>query len=148
MIRLDEKLDFTINLKRLIVELELESCVNLFGIKDNIPELLKAMDIYCQPSRSEAISMTLMEAGMASLPLIGSNVGGIPELIIDKKNGFVFESENSNELASHLETLILDTELRTRMGQNAYDLTKRNFDRKIQVEKMSGIYREYFYSIN
>lgn len=144
LIGLDEKLDYTINLKRQIDELELESSVKLLGIKDNIPELLKAMDIYCQPSRSEAISMTLMEAAMASLPLVGSKVGGIPEIVIENKTGFLFDSGNSTQLAFRLKSLILNKKLRIQLGENALNYALKNFDRAHQIEKMKEIYIENF----
>jgi ABC-type transporter Mla subunit MlaD len=52
---------------------------------NNVPELLPAMDIFVQPSRSESLSNSIIEAGLAGLPAIGSNVGGIPEVIINGK---------------------------------------------------------------
>lgn len=116
------------DLEELVCKLHLKENVNFFGFSDNVPELLSCMDIYIQPSRSEGIGLALMEAAIQGNALIGSNVGGIPEIITDNKNGLLFEVENSDELAEKLYKLCTNKELRQKLGINAKDVIKEKFD--------------------
>ncbi len=118
----------------------LDDYIDWIGITNSVPELLHNMDIYCQPSRSEALSLSIMEAGMAGLPIVGSRVGGIPEIIIDGYNGYLFENGNANQLAECLYNLIINADLRRQIGANSRDYMLANFNIQTQVEKMSVEY--------
>ena len=113
------KKENTGQLIQLTKELQLDDYVVWMGLRDNAPELLAQSDVYCQPSRSEGISMAIMEASMASLPTIGANVGGIPEAVEDNVTGLLFEAENVEQLANRLFTLLSNKDLRIKMGNNA-----------------------------
>ena len=76
-------------LNTLIKSLELEDDVTLVGISNCVAEFMASADLYIQPSRSEGLPLALMEASSFSLPLIGCNVGGIPEIIVDGYNGSI-----------------------------------------------------------
>ena len=119
---------------------EIEQKVKWMGIRNDVAELLPGLDIYCQPSRSEALGLSLMEAGMAGLPVVGSNVGGIPEIVQDNYNGFLFESGNAFQLAEKLLRLIRDEELRKRMGKRSKKLMMKNFNIHRQATEMAQIY--------
>ncbi len=113
------------------------------GIRDDVFELLPGMDIYCQPSRSEGLGFSLIEAGMAGLPLVGSNVGGIPESVRDGYNGFLFTKEDPEMLAAKLFKLIKDEELRSHFGENSKSLFLKEFNMQERAEKMSKTYLDY-----
>ena len=140
LIGLDETHTYSKELKQLSLLYNLENNIIWFGIRDDVSELLSAMDIYCQPSRTEAISMTLMEAGMAGLPCIGSNVGGIPEVILHNQTGFIFNNGDASQLANYIKTLMLSESLRQKMGANSREHIGRNFNMAEQVKKMAQIY--------
>jgi glycosyltransferase involved in cell wall biosynthesis len=113
-----------------------------FGIIDNVPEILSAMDIYVQPSRTECLSYALIEAGLAGLPSIGSNVGGNPEIIIDGKTGYLFESENYHDLSDKLLVMINDSELRKKMGLESRAHKLKNFLMDDKISILLGHYEE------
>jgi glycosyltransferase involved in cell wall biosynthesis len=113
-----------------------------FGIIDNVPEMLSAMDIYVQPSRTECLSYALIEAGLAGLPSIGSNVGGNPEIIIDGETGYLFESENYHDLSEKLLVLIKDSELRKKMGSESRTHKLKNFMMDDKISILLGHYEE------
>jgi glycosyltransferase involved in cell wall biosynthesis len=119
---------------------ELTNLVQWMGIRNDVPELLAGMDIYCQPSRSEALPLAIMEAGMAGLPIIGSRVGGIPEIVLEGYNGFLFENCNSTQLAEYLFRLIADSELRKMMGKNSREHIMKNFNIQTQARAICTKY--------
>lgn len=98
---------------------------NKFGKKKE--DYLRNSDMFVLPSYTEAFPLTILEAMQYSLPVIASNVGGISNQVIDGVNGYLLGGDtpimentfrpNPNELASRLEMLLLDPELRQRMGQ-------------------------------
>jgi glycosyltransferase involved in cell wall biosynthesis len=69
---------------------------------NKLKDFLEVADIYCQASRSEAFGIAPLEAMGCGLPVVASNVGGLPEIIIDDFNGFLFESENVEDLANKI----------------------------------------------
>lgn len=129
--------------KDYIDEIERKGLVDFIqwmGIRSDVPELLANIDIYCQPSRSEALPLSIMEAGMAGLPIVGSRVGGIPEIVWDGQNGLLFENSNSNQLAECLYTLIINPELRERMGENSRKNIMTKFNIHTQAKAMCNKY--------
>jgi len=86
------------------------------------------------PSRSEAMGRVLIEAMAAGKPVIGSRVGGIPGVITDGYDGFLFESENIDALADKMIILLSNEELRKRMGKNALSSVKNKFSSEKYAE--------------
>lgn len=129
--------DYKKELENLVDNLKLNKNVQFYGLCNNVPELLSTTDIYVQPSRYEGIGIALMEAAVQGLPLIGSNIGGIPEIISDKENGFLFAPCKSEELAEKLYLLCSDKELRDKMGACAKETIIEKFDIKKNVELLA-----------
>lgn len=94
------------NLQLLIKMYELESCVFLLGFVDNASQYIKAFDCVCLTSKSEGLPLTLLEAGLAHVPVVASRVGGIPELISDTKSGFLFIAGNVEDFEKKIETVL------------------------------------------
>lgn len=94
------------------------------------------LNCYCfvLPSRTEAMGRALIEAMAAGKPVIGSRVGGIPDVIDDGGNGFLFESENVDDLADKIRKLLENEELRERMGRRSLELVEQKFSSKKYVE--------------
>jgi len=84
---------------------------------------------YCLvlPSLSEGLGRVLMEAMALGKPIIGSNVGGIIDLVKDGENGFLFEKENSEDLAKKLKILLKDKNLAIEMGRRGRKFVKEKF---------------------
>jgi glycosyltransferase involved in cell wall biosynthesis len=90
-------------LQKLISDLKLESNVILMGFVPQASQYFKAFDIFLIPSLSEGLPYMALEAGLASLPIISSSVGGIPEIIEDMKSGILIQSKNSKEIKHAIE---------------------------------------------
>jgi len=84
---------------------------------------------YCLvlPSLSEGLPRVIMEAMVLGKPVIGSNVGGIPDLIKDGKNGLLFQVGNSDDLAEKLRTLLNNRNLAMEMGQKGREFIQDKF---------------------
>lgn len=95
-----------------IEKLNLENNVFFTGIRSDIPEVFKASDIFILPSRSEGMPAALIEAMASGLPCVATASGGIPEVIESGINGFLFQRENSDDLADKVIRLISEPKLR------------------------------------
>lgn len=104
---------------------------------DNIPnaaKYLKAFDIFVLPSLKEGLPYVLLEAGLAKLPIITTNTGGIPEIIEDGVSGMVIKPASGDELAKSIEKLIGNNELKHKLSQNIFQKVINEFS----FEKMLG----------
>jgi glycosyltransferase involved in cell wall biosynthesis len=123
-----------------IKQYKMEDFVRFTGKRDDIPEILKASDIFILPSRSEGMPAALIEAMASGLPCAAANVGGVPELITDGENGLLFERENSTELAQKILILIQDKSLRKKLESQASIHTGK-FDMNLYVDKLFNTYK-------
>lgn len=91
-------------LKDLTKSLGLRGTVHFIGERgnDELPDLLAAADAFVRPSRSEGLGISFIEALAAGLPAIGSNVGGIPDVIKDGETGLLVQPENPDDLSEKI----------------------------------------------
>lgn len=101
-----------------IAELGLGGAVTITGYlsQDGVAEQLAQADIFVLPSFAEGVPVVLMEAMVTGLPVVTTRIAGIPELVQDGTNGFVVPPGCANSLATALERLLADPELRSQFG--------------------------------
>ncbi len=107
------------HLERRTVELKVEESVRFLPFTKEIPALMNAFDLSVLPSRSETFGLVVIEAMAAGIPVIGTNAGGVPEIIRHGENGMLVPPENSDALASIMRLLVEDDRLRERLGRQA-----------------------------
>jgi glycosyltransferase involved in cell wall biosynthesis len=129
-------------LEEQIVKLGIANKVFLIGYVDLASTYLKAFDILTLSSITEALPYMLLEAGYASLPVIASNVGGIPEIIENNKTGILVSSRNSEEIKSSIEYLIKNPQKARDFGSSLKEKISKNFTQKIMLEKTFALYRK------
>ncbi|MGB9456077.1 MAG: glycosyltransferase family 4 protein [Bryobacteraceae bacterium] len=95
--------------------------------------------VLVHPSRCEGLPRTVIEGLAAGIPVVGSDVGGIPELIHQGENGFVVPGGNVRELEERLRELLADPELRRRLGANGYELAHTQLTEQVYVEKFTAM---------
>ena len=115
------------NLKNLIKKLQLEDTVDLLGLRYDIPDLLSKWDIYVQPSMWEGLCITIVEAMACGLPVLASNVGGIPESVFDGQNGFLVPPKYPCELATRISYLIENPDLTIAMGDQSRKIAEEKY---------------------
>ena len=102
---------------------------------NKVREYLSEIDIYALISGLDMSPLTLLEAQLMKKPVIATNVGGIPELIIDKKTGFLIEKGNSEELVKKIEEILNDPKKIEEMGIQGRKFVEENFSWKIITQK-------------
>jgi len=120
------------NLKSKILNLKLDKKIKLTGNITNAAQLLSALDIYVCSSIKEGLPYTILEAMQAGLPIVTTNVGAIPEVIIDGKNGLLVELKNSETLVKKIKYLINNPDIAKKLGEQA----KKNVAEKFSLEQM------------
>jgi glycosyltransferase involved in cell wall biosynthesis len=106
--------------------------LSVLGYKENIGELLHESDILLAPSKMETFGIAIAEAMSCNLPVIASNVGGIPELIIDEKGGFLCEPNDIDDFVEKINYLKDNPKLMTEFGQ----FNRQRFEMLFTVERM------------
>jgi len=112
-----------------------------FVTSEQLQEYYRNCDIFVAPSLYESFGQIYIEAMAWGKPVIGCNVGGIPEVIEDGRTGFVISPEDANELAERIIAL-RDINLRKQMGQRGRKAVEDVFSVRNMVEKTSEVYRE------
>lgn len=106
------------HIERLAMELELTNNVEFLGIQDNVYEFLSRSDVFVLPSLYEGMPMTILEAMGTGLPIIATNVGGVPNVIDNYKNGVLIDID-AVQLTEALCKLHQCEETRKLLGANA-----------------------------
>jgi glycosyltransferase involved in cell wall biosynthesis len=110
----------------------------------DVPDWLRKIDIFVLPSYSEAFSNSLLEAMACGCAVVGSRVGGTPELTgSNEERGLLFPSGDADALASQLERLIKDDALRQELGTKAAKFAKENLSIEIAVERTGAMYERW-----
>lgn len=104
-------------------------------------DLMSQAQIFCLPSNNEGLPMSILEAMSYGLPVVSSAVGGIPQLIDDGKDGFLFEPNNKDALKMILSRLLEDTHLRKEIGNNARKKIVENYSIEQNLQQLIEIYK-------
>jgi glycosyltransferase involved in cell wall biosynthesis len=112
--------------------LELSSSVVFTGQRADVPELLNAVDLFALSSLWEGLPNVVLEAMAAGLPVVGTRVGGVPEVVVDGVTGILVPPRDPEALASGIAQLLSDSELSQRMG----DAGRARVVEQYSVERM------------
>lgn len=128
-------------LQNLIKKLKLQNVVKLAGYRNDIENLYSMADIFVFPSQREGLSSAGVEAMSAGLPIIGSNVRGIKDFMVDGKSGYLVSPLNVNAFAQKITLLEKDQSKRLQMG--TYNKkTAKKFDISNVHNQMKKVYEE------
>ena len=120
----------------------LESRVHVLGFRKDARFLYSDFDVFVLSSLFEGLPLTVIEAMFAGLPVVASNVGGIPELVSDGRNGFLTIPGSPEDLAQKMLLLAEDDYLRRKMGGESSIIAKSQF----ALETMISQYRDLYLS--
>lgn len=103
--------------------------------------LFSLCDIYVLPSYIEGMPISILEAMSYGCPILATNVGGIPEIIQDGVNGFLFQAGNKEEMYSKLKKLVVDDNTRMEMGEKNLSLSRLYFPDTVS-RNLSSVYSQ------
>jgi L-malate glycosyltransferase len=126
---------------RQVGELGLEDKVLFLGKQDNLEELYSLSDIKLLLSEKESFGLVALEAMACGVPSIGTNVGGIPEVIEDGYNGFICEVGNVAQVAEKSLLLLKDEALHKELSEHALQTARTKFHSSKIVEEYERIYK-------
>jgi N-acetyl-alpha-D-glucosaminyl L-malate synthase BshA len=130
-------------IERLVDELNLGSNVEFTGYRSDVPNLLGCSDVVVLCSETESTPLTLLEGMSCGLPVVATEVGGIPEIVDDGVNGFLVPLKHPEAIAERILELNADPGLRKRLG----DAARATVMERYTVDKIVGQYTEVYEEI-
>ncbi|MDD3044117.1 MAG: glycosyltransferase [Candidatus Delongbacteria bacterium] len=128
-------------IKELASKLKLGNKFIFAGFRKDVGQFLKICDIFVLASKLEGLGSSILDAMSVGLPVVGTNTGGIPEIIKHNENGLLVEKENHEKLAEAIISLINDENKRKLIGINSFEYVKE-FDIDKYVEKNIKLYEK------
>lgn len=110
------------------------------GFKENIQDYLGCMDLFVFPSRNEGLGSVLLDVMNLNIPIVATNVGGIPDIIKDHKTGLLIQPNSPEALAEAIEALYLDADLRKKLVSGAEEFVK-NYSPEVMAGKYLSLYK-------
>lgn len=132
---------------RRIKALGLEKEIIMAGLRDDIPQILAAIDIFVMPSLREALGTALLQALAMKKAVVATRVGGIPEVIIHNQTGLLVPPADGEALSRAILELLEDREKARRLGENGRRLIEEKFSLEIMLERMEALYRDLLPSL-
>ncbi len=129
-------------LKNLVNQLNLKQNVVFTGKVQNcdVAFYMKDSDVFVLPSLTEGFPNVLLEALAAGLPVVATNVCGVPEIIIDRENGLLVQPKDSQEIADRIREILEDKELRNKISRNNKKRAT-TYDLNTCIDMLEGVYR-------
>ena len=118
----------------------IEGSVRFVGSRTDVPDLLRASDLFVHPSREEGFSNAILEAMAAGLPVVACAVGGNPEAVVDGETGRLVPSRDAAAFGSAVAELLADPEKRKAMGEAGRVRATERFSLDRMVVEMESLY--------
>jgi glycosyltransferase involved in cell wall biosynthesis len=134
------------DLQKQIIALGLADIVRFLGWLPEVNSAMAGWQIFVQPSLEEGLPVALLEAMAAGLPVIASDVGGIPEIIEEGVTGTLVAPGDPIALSESLREMLLNVELRQRLGDAARLRIRQHFSPEAMVRQISEVYDELLMS--
>ena len=128
------------DLKGLAADLGVAERVTFLGEVRDIPALLGRARMFVQPSLSEGIPLTVLEAMARGLPVVATRVGGLPEVVVDGETGLLVPAADPPALAQAVLSLWRDPDAAGRMGEAGRKRVERVFDVRRMVADYEALY--------
>lgn len=121
-------------------QLGVADSVRFLGMRTDVARILSAADLFVHPTFADALPTTLAEAMAAGLPIVGSDVGGVPEMIIHERNGLLVPPGDADALQVAVDRILSDDVMAKRMSKHAEVVLRERFDLARQAEILARLY--------
>jgi len=142
LVGLDVDDNYSKSVKNLISELNLQNNVFLYGSKSDIKNILSQSTIAVLSSISEGLPVSLLEYGLAKLPVICTDVGECSSVIIQEFSGFIVPPKNNKKITFYLSKLAENRDLRTTFGLRLNAIIKKEYSKEKFIQKILKIYTD------
>ena len=132
------------NIETLIEKLDLGQHVRMLGFRRDIIEITKILDISVLSSDTEALPMTIIESMASHVPVVATEVGSVPDLIMNGENGILIPPHSPERLAEAILRILNNEPLAHKMGENGYHIAYTKFS----VESMVANYERLFMGVD
>lgn len=123
-------------------ELDLEDSIEFWGIRQDVPEILRAIDVFALTSVSEAASLTLLEAMASGCPAVLTDVGGNAEHVTHAVEGLLAQRSDSQAIGKRLLELLSSSDKREKMGASARERVERDFNLTRVIEQYGDHFQQ------
>lgn len=127
-------------LQEKVARMGLAERIIFLGFVENLPEFLASLDIFVLPSRTEGLGIIILEALASGVPVLASNVGGIPEIITSGTHGLLVPAQDPGQLAAGIEKLWEDQNLRENLVKNGKERIREGFLLHDMLIKTAQVY--------
>jgi len=110
--------------------------LRLLGFRSDLARIYAALDVVVLPSHSEGMPLAALEAMAAARPVVASQVGGLPEVVVDGETGLLFPPGNRRALVEALGALLADPGRRRRLGLSG----RRRYEERFTLARMADAY--------
>ncbi|MGD0897849.1 MAG: glycosyltransferase family 4 protein [Thermoguttaceae bacterium] len=132
--------EYVDDLKATAARLGVAERILWLGHRDDVREIMPAMDVYVQPSLAEPLGLAILEAMAVGLPVVASRVGGIPETVVHGQTGILVPPRESGALADGIVTLLKDPALRSAMGRAGRQRVLREFSPDSHLARVEAVF--------
>lgn len=129
-------------LRQQVADLDLVDHVRFLGMRDDVLDLLPALDAFVLSSRYEGLPISMLEAMASEVACVLARVGGIPEAVEDGEEGLLLPARDPDALGRALGQVLTDADLRNRLGTNARERVRRDFSIDRAVRTLEERYDE------
>lgn len=127
-------------LQSLIDSLGQHERIRLLGHRSDTIDYYQAMDVFVLSSLREGLPNVLLEAMAMEIPVIATNIGGVPKLVVHNENGVLVKPGDVRELTSSLQQVLCDADLRTRLVRTARTTVENRFSFAVRTQKVEKVY--------
>ena len=114
--------------------------VFMLGLRKDIPEILKSIDVFALPTLQEALGTSFIEAMAMGKPVIGADVGGVGEVIKNAVNGYLVKPDNPHALAEAIIKMLKDKVAARLMGMEGRKIVEKDYTVEKMCERMYALY--------
>ncbi|MFW6129791.1 MAG: glycosyltransferase, partial [Atribacterota bacterium] len=134
--------EYSDKIKKMVKEKNLQDRIIFTGFVENVPKIMRTIDVLVQPSVVEGFGIAIVEAGACCVPAVGFRIGGIQDIIIENETGILVELKNSKELAKCLEFLALNPSKIKDLGEKARKHIIDNYTLDKMMYRLVSMYNE------
>jgi glycosyltransferase involved in cell wall biosynthesis len=131
-----------VRLRQMIADLSVSDEIRMLGRREDVPEIVRALDVAVLPSRREGSPLALIEYMALGAPIVATAVGGVPELITDGLHGLLVPPQDPDALAGAIGRLVEDRGLAQTLGKQARERQRTEYDLDAAVGRLERLYTD------